>query len=74
MTTGSARRLPWSPVALIPSAMPGRFSMSRRTLCRALAAVVALAALTPLFAGAAPSQARETQSHLSAPLPVPPSH
>lgn len=74
MTTGSARRLPWSPVALIPSAMPRRFSMSRRTLCRALAAVVALAALTPLFAGAAPGQAQETQPRLSVHLPIPPSH
>jgi hypothetical protein len=74
MTTGSARRLPWSPVALIPSAMPGRFSLSRRTLCRALAAVVALAALTPLFAGAAPGHARKAQHSLSIPQPVPPVH
>lgn len=74
MTTGSARRLPWSPVVLIPSTMPGRFSMSRRTLCRALAAVLALAAITPLFAGGAPGHARKTQRHLPIPQPVPPSH
>jgi hypothetical protein len=34
--TGSARRLPWSLVAPIPSATPGSFFMGRRTLYRAL--------------------------------------
>ena len=50
MTTGSAQSLPWTLVVLIPSTTPGRFSLSRRTLYRALAVVVALAAITPLFA------------------------
>lgn len=52
MTTGSAQSLPWTLVVPIPSATPGCFSLSRRTLCRALAVVVALAAITPLFADA----------------------
>jgi len=51
--TGSVRRLPWSPVAPIPSATPGGFSMGRRTLYRALAVALALAAITPLFADSA---------------------
>jgi hypothetical protein len=50
MTTGSAHHLPWAVVAPIPSATPDGFPMSRRTLYRALAVVVALAAITPLFA------------------------
>lgn len=52
MTTGSAQSLPWTPVVPIPSTMSGRCSMGRRTLYRALAVVVALAAITPLFADA----------------------
>ncbi|NWJ41826.1 MAG: hypothetical protein HXX12_12760 [Geothrix sp.] len=52
MTTGSAQSLPWTLVVPIPSTTPGRFSLSRRTLYRALAVVVALAAITPLFAEA----------------------
>ncbi len=48
--TVSARRLPWSLVVPIPSAIEGGLSMSRRTLYRALAIALALAAITPLFA------------------------
>jgi hypothetical protein len=48
--TGSARNLPWSLVAPVPGATPGGFSLSRRTLYRTLAAALALAAITPLFA------------------------
>jgi hypothetical protein len=52
MTTGSAHHLPRTFVASIPSAASDSFSMSRRTLCRALAVVVALAAISPLLFGA----------------------
>ncbi len=52
MTTGSAHHLPWALVAPIPSATSDSFPMNRRTLYRALAVVVALAAITPLFAAA----------------------
>lgn len=48
MTTGSAHYLRWTFVAPIPSASSDSFSMSRRTLYRALAVVVALAAMAPL--------------------------
>ena len=57
--TGSARHLPWSLVAPFPSVTPGGFSMRRRTLYRALAVALALAAITPLFADAAEDSARE---------------
>jgi hypothetical protein len=63
MTTGSAHRLPWSLIAPIPSAIPGRFSMSRRTLCRALAVVVALAAIIPLFADTAADGRQANPQH-----------
>ena len=49
MTTGSAYHLPWTLVASIPSASSEGYSMSRRTLWRALAVVVALAAISPLL-------------------------
>ena len=49
MTTGSAHHLHWTLVASIPSAASDGFSMSRRILYRALAVVVALAAMSPLF-------------------------
>ena len=49
MTTGSAHHLHWPLVASIPSAASDGFSMSRRILYRALAVVVALAAIAPLF-------------------------
>ena len=52
MTTGSAHHLHWTLVASIPSASSDSFSMSRRILYRALAVVVALAAIAPLFFGA----------------------
>ena len=52
MTTGSAHHLHWTLVASIPSAASDGFSMSRRILYRALAVVVALAAIAPLFFGA----------------------
>ena len=52
MTTGSAHHLLWTLVASIPSAASDGFSMSRRILYRALAVVVALAAIAPLFYGA----------------------
>ena len=51
--TGSARRQPWSLVAPFPSAMSGSCSMRRRTLYRAFAVALALAAITPLFAASA---------------------
>lgn len=50
MMTGSAHPLPWTLVVPIPSTTSASFSTSRRTLYRALAVVVALAAITPLFA------------------------
>jgi len=46
--TGSARHLPWSLVTLIPSATLDRYSMSRRTLYRALAVAVAMVAIQTL--------------------------
>ena len=49
MTTGSAHHRRWILVASIPSAASGSFSISRRILYRALAVVVALVALSPLF-------------------------
>jgi hypothetical protein len=49
MTTGSAYHLRWPLVAPIPSATTDSFSISRRTLYRALAVVVALAAISPLL-------------------------
>ncbi len=52
MTTGSAHHLHWTLVASIPSTASDGFSMSRRILYRALAVVVALAAIAPLFFGA----------------------
>jgi hypothetical protein len=52
MTTGSAHHLQWTYVAPIPSAASSSFSISRRILYRALAVVVALAAIAPLFFGA----------------------
>ncbi len=52
MTTGSAQHLPWTLVASIPSATSDSFSTGRRILYRALAVVVALAAIAPLFFGA----------------------
>lgn len=68
MTTGSAQSLPWTLVVPIPSMTPGRFSLSRRTLYRALAVVVALAAITPLFADADADSPRENpQSQGAAP-------
>lgn len=51
MITGSAQRLPWTLAVPIPSTTTGSFSTDRRTLYRALAVIVALAAITPLFAG-----------------------
>jgi len=62
--TGSARHLPWSLVVPIPSTTAGSFSMSRRTLYRALAIALALAAITPLFA--------QGRSGLSTGLSTPP--
>ena len=50
MITGSSQRLPWTLAVPIPSATSGSFPKDRRTLYRALAVIVALAALTPLFA------------------------
>ena len=50
MTTASAHHLPWTLVVPIPSTTSASFSMRRRTLYRALAVVVALASITPLFA------------------------
>lgn len=47
--TGSARRLPWSLVVLIPSTTPGGISMRTRTLYRALAIALTLVAISPLF-------------------------
>jgi hypothetical protein len=52
MTTGSAHHLRWTFVASIPSAASDSFTINRRILYRALAVVVALAALSPLFFGA----------------------
>ena len=49
MTTGSAYHLRWPLVAPIPSATRDGFSIRRRTLYRALAVVVALAAISPLL-------------------------
>jgi hypothetical protein len=49
MTTGSAYHLRWPLVAPIPSATSDGFSIRRRTLYRALAVVVALAAISPLL-------------------------
>jgi hypothetical protein len=57
--TGSARRLPWSLVVLIPSTAPGGFSMRKRTLYRALAIALALAVMSPLFA-ASPQAAQRS--------------
>ena len=51
MTTGSAYHLRWPLDAPIPSATRDSFSISRRTLYRALAVVVALAAISPLLFG-----------------------
>jgi len=50
MTTGSAYHLRWTLVEPIPGTTSDGFAISRRTLYRALAVVVALAAMTPLFA------------------------
>ena len=58
MTTGSAHHLFSALVAPIPSATSNGFPLSRRTLYRALAVVVALAAITPLFADAAADSGR----------------
>lgn len=69
MTTGSAHHLPWALVAPIPSAMSDSFPMSRRTLYRALAVVVALAAMTPLFADADPDSGRENPQNPAAQSP-----
>ncbi len=52
MITGSAQRLPWTLAVPNPSTTSGSFSKDRRTLYRALAVIVALAAITPLFADA----------------------
>lgn len=49
MTTGSAYHLRWTLVAPIPSATSDSFPISRRILYRALAVVVALAAISPLI-------------------------
>jgi len=62
--TVSARRLPWSLVVLIPSATEGGFSMSRRTLYRALAIALALAAITPLFASVDPCNSSHSVTRL----------
>ena len=56
MITGSAQRLPWTLAVPIPSTASGSFSTDRRTLYRALAVIVALAAMTPLFAGLEPDR------------------
>ena len=65
--SGSARHLPWSLVVPFPSTTSGGFSMSRRTLYRALAAALALAAITPLFGDADSSQGNpQTQATPSA--------
>lgn len=48
--TGSARRLPWRLVVLIPSATSSGFSMRRRTLYRALAIAPPRVGRTPRFA------------------------
>jgi hypothetical protein len=55
MTTGSAHHLHWTLVASIPSAASDGFSRSRRILYRALAVVVALAAISPLLLEAGPT-------------------
>jgi hypothetical protein len=62
MTTGSAHHLPWALVAPIPSATSDGFPMSRRTLYRALAVVVALAAMTPLFTDLGTDHTRRTRT------------
>lgn len=69
MTIGSARLLPWTFVAPIPSATSDSISMSRRTLYRALAVVVALAAITPLFADAKTAGNRGNPPNYVAPSP-----
>ena len=61
MTTASAHHLPWTLVVPIPSTTSASFSMRRRTLYRALAVVVALAAITPLFAGSGEEVPRRNQ-------------
>jgi hypothetical protein len=62
MTTGSAYHLRWPLVAPIPSATSDGFSIRRRTLYRALAVVVALAAISPLL----------FEANLGTELPAPP--
>ena len=63
MTTGSAHHLFSALVAPIPSATSNGFPLSRRTLYRALAVVVALAAITPLFADLGTDSSRENSHH-----------
>jgi hypothetical protein len=74
MTTGSAHHLHWTLVASIPSAASDGFSMSRRILYRALAVVVALAAIAPLLFEAdlppLPQASRTSALGVEAPAPV----
>jgi hypothetical protein len=69
MITGSAHHLPWAIVAPFPSAMSDGLPMSRRTLYRALAVVVALAAIAPLFAAADADSGRGNPQLQTIPLP-----
>jgi len=76
MTTGSAYHLPWTLVASIPSASSEGYSMSRRTLWRALAVVVALAAISPLLfeadlSSSAAGNSRTMQAQLTGLPPMP---
>ena len=69
MTTASAHHLPWTLVVPIPSTTSASFSMRRRTLYRALAVVVALGSITPLFAEPAQEGPRRNQPNPADQLP-----